>query len=651
MSDATSQSDVTSGDSVRCGGTPFPVGSCSPSLVESAARAAAADTLPSDNTGILESLEFQSICGEDAPCFDSLACAQKILEYCLNPMHVNISSGAFDALNADARSMRNYPIFESKFCQTALQKLLWAGTVASPSAGPPSASSLETIRQTPNGAHEALSAFCGVFGAGEEALTTGVAYSRFLEPARLVREMSRGGWTHQAPEPPKGAVWKLRGVPYGESVDPEAHGETRDVMIVSLDVPTPTPQVVTHVVGGVVAPYAPRARVGFYTTDIGGYARVAPNGLKYTDVFGDVATFNSTNFGAGSAPESTQLVVRASESRSVSVDLTDGDGALTVTQITPEFHGTVAECTINEFGLVVVDLVNVYANAAQLYATDSANCGCFTPFTIVAIPHPEARPTPGYFVSLAIDVDSNNTTPENTKCRYAWNEIPSPTLQPEVYDAAKIGWFGVRIYKNLNGTNTSLPATFGESPFNTRLPNVASPDVFTIDGALELTTPSPKALLQELCACHLPQNVYDDYFAYLSKSGVSGVKNPTLFPGCASSRYPNAARAEMARASPGGPGPGTAQLLPCEPRLNYSPADHRFTSPDGACLLDSFVSPNVPVGDASVLVPAPTTDVATIVAVSGVGLMTVLTLAAIVACVVVKGRALSKPRGLVVHGR
>lgn len=625
-----------------CGGITFPSGTCTPSLVESAARAAPENSNVSDHTGILESIEFQSVCGENAPCEMSLACAQKILEYCLNPMHVNISNGSYSAMDADARSMRNYPIFESEFCKSALQKMLWTGVVANHGVNDP-ASASEPHQTTSNGSHEALSAFCAVHGPGREPVTSGVAYSRFLEPANLVADMSKGDWSSTPPTQPPSTKWKLRGVPFGFSVNPQDNGETRDVMIVSLDVPVlTTPQIVTTVVDGVVAPYTDRARIGFFVTDMGGYQKMAPNGLSYMEIFKDVESYNATNYGAGQAPESSQIVVRASEPRKVKVDLS-GDSQIsgaTVASVVPEFHATVDKCTTHESGLVILDLINVYANTAQLYATDDANCGCFTPFTI-------GQGSGGgqnvFFVQPNPILDTHNVSPNGDVCRYSWNNIPSPTNTPDVYAAAKIGNYEIRMFKNLNGTNTSLPI-HSDTPFNLRVPNSASADVFTINGALELSTPSPKDFLQELCACHLPQSIYDSYFTYLSKSGVGGAKDPTLFPGCASSRYPNAARAAQ-KAATGNDTSGKG--LPCTPSLNFWPETQTFTSPHTSCLMNSFVAPNEPIGDVTVLTPNPTTDVATVTALVGVGFMTVLALAAILIAVIMKGRAMNRPQAVI----
>lgn len=623
-----------------CEGATFPPGgiaACTSALVDSAARAATSTEVRGDYMGIIESLEFKSICGEQAPCDGTLACTEKILEFCLNPTHVNVASGVADALNSDARSMRNYPIFESEFCQTALQKILRAGgaTVSDNQV-------LGGTRSVPSGAHEALTAFCSAYGAGAQMQTNGIAYARYLEPSVLVAELSRpSGSTAVAPP---GGKWKLRGVPFGESVDPEVHQESRDVMIVSLDVPASPPQIVTRVVNGAVQPYAPRARIGFYSTDVGGYQTVAPNGLTYMNVFKDVETYNATNFGAGEALQSTQISVCAAQLRTVFLDLTGGLGPPTETQVMPEFHGTVSSCTVSsETGLVIIDIINVYVNAAQLYATRDANCDCFVPYTFVSgsgggITHP-----PNYFVSPAASLTANNTSPEGTLCRYAWNEIPSPTNLPGEYERAEVGWFSIRMFKSLNSTNTGLPTVRGVTPFNVRNPNVASADVFTINGAFELSTPSPKALLQELCACHLPAPIYANYFTYLSKSGVGGTKDVSLFPGCASSRYPNAARSVTEAAAH-----GTVKLLPCNPRLDYNPTLQKFSSPDSSCLLNSFVSPNAPVVDATVLSPNPTTDAATLTAVSGVGLMTIVALAAILAAVIIKGRAVSHPKAMVI---
>lgn len=630
-----------------CGSAVFPFdGRCGQTVVTTAARAA--QTL-GGYVGVVESLEFQAVCGPGAPCAGTPECNNAVLKYCLNPSHVNTRSGAADALDDSARSLQNYPILFSETCQNWLRELIVSSRMAATAKN--DTTTAPTI-------HSALTAFCSVYGASVENASTGVAYSPFLEPAMLVAELSglsRSASNALMAQPRLGPdpMWRIFGFSFPLDGNPDAAAQVvlsssaRDVMALSLDVPSPAPPLTTVVEDGRVRPYAARAVVAFRIVNEDGSALVAPNGVPLTSILADVAVYNSTNYGGGPPPDSTQFVIRARTPREVW--LPTGTGSVSATLV-PELSGAVVSCSIStETGIAELALRDVYVNSPQIYATSNANCDCFAPVQF----RNELGATSGangetvHFVESTAAVLATNIVERNSataataieleartalpivphRCRYAWSEIPNPANAE--YAFSQIGEFVIRVFKNLNLTNSALAS---HPAYDIRAPTASNPRVFVANGALELTGPSPMYALRDLCACHLPQQIYDSFNSHVARSGVAGQRSVALFPGCAVSSFPAFENTPVFGQGPLSGGFGSA----CWPQFFYDPSTQRMSSINDECLVGAFLSPAF--DPASQPNPGPAWALA--VSVIVVGTITLLVLVAILIAVILRGRAL-----------
>lgn len=540
-----------------CGGTLIPKSACGDSLAVSAAGGGRSVPYP----GIVETVQFKAICGSSGVCFGSLSCIKQIATHCLNPAHASIDSG--DPPTPENKSMRNYPIFYSAFCQTAMKEL-FADTKKKLAARTPDANECAELL------HSEVSRFCSVFGEGETNATPAAAYSRFLEPseyteARVFEDQAREGGAVFGEEEPRYSTWKLRGVPFeSDFTKTDVTSEDANVIVLALNISRGiVPPVFTGREGARQPPYATEAKVTLKvkTSKFDAEMFKAPNQIDYAKLFSEFVGINDpTNV----------MVIRADKDVTVKIDTSNGTLPPTEVTIRPEISGTIKSCELSfgdgDEGRVNIKLINVYTNASQFYADKDANCGCFAPFEVTTGEKPSIKvPT-----SLKIRNTPNTISAKSpTLCRYGWNEIPSPTRFADDYERFGFGEFQILLYKNYAKFGCSI----GEDLTKLfKLPRGSPQDEI---GALEITGfTSPAFFLADFCACHLPQLMYSSYYSFLNNAGNTEPKTECLFPGCAASNFPSLESVRNDIDSK-----ATCKKLPCTPSFRYSPSTLLFTAP------------------------------------------------------------------------
>lgn len=530
--------------------------------------------------GIVESLQFKTICGSGGACFASLPCIRQIVSYCLNPAHSNINSGDI-AGDVSTRSMHDYPIFYSAFCQDAIKGLI-KETARKLAAHAPDA------EECAKSLHDAITQFCSAYGETDKNVTPIAAYSSFLEPSSFVKArvdeaqlIESGKSIKHEPAPPSYSTWRLRGTPFEtDFASKEILSEDIDVLVVGFKLSKGSIPPIFSRQTGRQNPYATEAKVmlRIKSSKYDATFMKAPNGIDYATLFNEYVGLDGTL-------DTNLMVVRADKESTVKIDTSNGTAPPQEVTLRPEFSGTIKTCSLSyadgEEGRVVITLENVYTNIAQFYADGNANCGCFTPFDVLV-----DRSGNTGTVKLPSSLTSRNTPQQqginNPKyCRYGWNEIPSPTHNGEDYNRFGFGQFQIMLYKNyaefgskivLNG-NSDLTAIYKLPQSTTSLPS------YFVIGAIETTGfTAPSDFLANFCACHLPSNLYASFYAFLNNAGNTDPKTECLFPGCASSDFPSLANVRL-RNDPSIAKADACKKLDCTPSFRYNPITELYTTP------------------------------------------------------------------------
>jgi hypothetical protein len=627
--------EAAAADSRACG-IQFPRYPCTDTIVKGAARTSGVgdSSAAARYAGAVETLHFKALCGLEGggagTCFSTAPCIRRITEHCLNPNNVDIDRGTADLDNPANRSMRQYPIFTNPYCRSAIKELI-AETKANIAAGKQGAIEAATIL------HGRLSGFCAAHGTGEVNRSPFVAYSRYLAPARFVdrlveRDRSRraGDGTVALGDARVAPVWRIRGVDFGADFSSrEILSEDNDVLVLSLDVPREPPAV--GVLGAIAPPYAKRATVTFLarTATAGGGVggdKFAANGLSMVDLFRDFdrrngnrsfytdAERNTVHLSAAvkrlgdaaegyknqtardlqlaggkrpvaGSPRSSQIVIRASQPRMVNI--ARAGAAPQTVSVVPELSGQILYAYVqnaqapNNTGRVVLELCDVYTNLAQFYNDGEGNCGCFHPFNFATDPATGAQTVvvPGGGSEYNTPGLGSSLEDSGVPCRYGWNQLPSPTHKTAEYERAGVGEFTVHLFKDIDRTGTLLPAEGQLSTrtlFDRETHRTTEGRVTTYMplGAFELTgAVDTRDLVADLCACHMPDSMYTNFFSFLSQNGVLGHKDRCMFPSCANSSYPS-----LKIASPAAAGQSVCAGLPCAPNFSYDPETEKFAT-------------------------------------------------------------------------
>jgi hypothetical protein len=497
-----------------------------------------------------ESIPCQMVCGIDVDDFFTKSCITKLLNYCLNTNYpVNIDTGDPISLSdaetrGDERSLRNYPILYSQICQDGLQKLLKN----------PDKIGLDGMEPAIS---DRLTNFCtSTSGTGLRA------YGNIVSPKSYSFEKGSSALTIDKPYNGEKTSWRVcsrklldeRSMNLSEFLENQflsLNNSTKNVMtgVLSLtgsDLATPLvndliplPKV-SEDPGPCYRKTVPFSENGTFSFVASKFVK-SSSGLDYlaiTDVYSDL--FNVSDaaptsggaaatcrfFSANGIAKSDAFVLRMASPLRNTVLV---NGRTRNVSFSPELRAKIVgvskgpmltDSSKGKYVVVTLQLQNIFVNAPYIPLYDNLNCGCFQPMGVDGEQnqYPSEKNVPS---SDCGNIGSVGIITGKPACRIGWNSLP-PIGSDDISDKF-IGTFDAFFFRNLITTANVAPElrALGKD--------------FT--GAVSLSTDRNANLIRNICACHLPSSVYEN-FRQTSTLPATESRVQCDFPGCSESEYP-----------------------------------------------------------------------------------------------------------------